>query len=207
MANDLIGLGKALEASAELTKEARQIIFNLLGPASKEAGELVGDALHNLRFKIAIKTLDRTRNLLKEKNICPHSVSAKLIVPILQNCSLEEDEELSERWSGLLASAASGEQIHDSYPRLLAELTPVDARILDRAYEQKLGDDPLLKIDDWEGTWIPNKDQLRISVDNLYRLRLLAPFIVDKNWPATQFHNASITPLGEDFVRKCRGPE
>lgn len=207
MANDLIGLGKALEATAELTKEARQIIFNLLGPASQEAGKFVGDALQNLRFERTLKMIDRAKQLLAERGIKPQVVGTKIIVPLIQYCSLEDDEDLTFRWAGLLASAVSGEELHSSYPRLLAELTPLDARILDQAYDQKVSGKPLLKVDDWKGLDMPDKDQLRITMDNLYRLRLLAPFLSNKNWPESQFHNASITPLGVDFVQKCRGPQ
>jgi hypothetical protein len=62
-------------------------------------------------------------------------VPLNILVPILNNCALEEDDALASKWAGLFASAAAGKSAHVSYAKILAEWTPVEARILDAMYQ------------------------------------------------------------------------
>jgi hypothetical protein len=48
MADDFLGIGKAVESADGLTKEARELIHLFLRSATKELGLLAGDALRNV---------------------------------------------------------------------------------------------------------------------------------------------------------------
>jgi hypothetical protein len=143
MAEDLIGFGKALASIPELTKELREFISKLLWPAGEETGELLRDKVKFLRFKNAVRTVQKAEQLLRDHGISPKSISLKTLIPIVEGCSIEEeDDNLVSKWAGLLASAAAGDPVHSSYPKILAELTSVEARILDAMYQRFIENEP-----------------------------------------------------------------
>ena len=66
--------------------------------------------------------------------------------PLLEGAALEDDENLSNKWAGLLASAATSneaEHSHPSFPRILSEMSPREALILDKLY--RVGGENLLE--------------------------------------------------------------
>jgi hypothetical protein len=75
---------------------------------------------------------NRAREVLREAGIQPGPVPLKILVSLLQNASLEEDEALQERWANLLANAATDvKRFRSFFPRALAQLGSVEARLLD----------------------------------------------------------------------------
>jgi hypothetical protein len=86
----------------------------------------------------------------------------------LQGAAIEEEEELHTKWSALLANAASSDKVHPSYIEILKQLTPDDARLLDRLYEHTTA----------RGKWLNNfleeeGDEDGIPFQNLVRLGLI----------------------------------
>jgi hypothetical protein len=133
MAEDLLGIGKATEAIA---KEVASLISPLLRPGVEITGHIITDQMTYLRLTRWVSILKKQQKLLEDNNIQPQMVPPKLLVPILMNGSLEDDDDLIDKWAGLLASAASGYSVHSSFPRILAELTSAEAKILDAMYER-----------------------------------------------------------------------
>src|SRR5581483_8633125 len=63
----------------------------------------------------------------------PQPVPGRLLLPILEKGSLEEDGDLQQRWAALLAnSAAQPENVLPAFVSILAELSPVEAALLER---------------------------------------------------------------------------
>jgi hypothetical protein len=133
MADDLMGLGKAIEA---ITKELGELVNPLLRPGAEVAGQMLADQWNHWRLTRMVSLVKKQKQLLEENNIQPKAVPPKLLVPILSSGSLEEDDYLTNKWAGLLASAAAGDPIHTSYPKILSELTSGEAKILDILYER-----------------------------------------------------------------------
>jgi hypothetical protein len=104
---------------------------------AQELGQLFSDPVRNYRIKQTLKRVKEMRKLLAASGIQPKSVPLKTLYPILEGCSLEEDtSDLVSKWVGLLASAAAGNLVHPSYPKILAELTSTEAKILDAMYDR-----------------------------------------------------------------------
>ena len=40
-----------------------------------------------------------------------------------------------DKWAGLLASSAAGNEVHSSFPQLLSQLSSCDAKLLDGLYK------------------------------------------------------------------------
>lgn len=94
---------------------------------------------------------------LNASGITPHAVSVKVLVPLLDGASLEdeENEEMIDRWAALLAHAAAGapvEMVLPSFPRILAELSPAEAVLLDSLYRDATSRD-VRPIQVFPGAW------------------------------------------------------
>ena len=71
--------------------------------------------------------------IAEEAGFTPQAVPIKLLFPLLDGASLEEDEDLHTMWSRLLASAASPEntnRVRPAYIAVLRQLAPDELAIL-----------------------------------------------------------------------------
>lgn len=73
--------------------------------------------------------------------MAPQQVPLKLLFPIIENASVEESDELQDRWANLLAHAADpGEAyaVSVSFPTILRELSARQVKFLDALYDHAL---------------------------------------------------------------------
>lgn len=206
------GAGKSLEKAVEAALEFAGAIIR---PPLEEIGLTLTDQVRSFRFKRQIRILLTARSRLEEAGIDPESVPLRTIVPLLEGASLEDDPELSEKWAGLLTSAAAGSNappVLPSFPVALAQLTPLDAKVLD-----------YLWLWDAENTDLfVDRDQARMDLeieheafavarDTLLGLRVVEPepasMVDSKGYfrPLNQ-QGIRITSLGRRFVTACQGP-
>jgi len=209
MMGDIITVGQAIDAGVQVTKELREFLLTLVGPVGKEMGEVMADKVRFLRFKNSLRTFERAKQLLAEHEIEPQQVNIKILIPVLEGASLEEDDGLVEKWAGLLASASANEPFHPSFPQLLNELSPLDARILDYAFEEaeRRGHDRSVTVDDLVKVLGKNETDIYLSTENLMRLRLMTPYMHNANPPEGEYQNVWITRLGFEFINACFGPK
>jgi len=212
MEEDKAGSGKLLEP---IVTVGAKLLTNLLEPASKELGELWGAMIKARRARLE-RMCEGAGRLVQATGREPQVGPSRVLIPILENGSLEdEDDNLAAKWVGLLASAAAGDRVHSSYPKLLAELTPEEARMLDAIYQKFLekgaaGEPARLAMPDLRALVNLPMKSFQIAVSNLSRLGLCAmPPIVGGisavTFASREVHFA-LTPLGEDFVATCQGP-
>ena len=91
-----------------------------------------------MRFKTQIKLLAKARKIVNEHGIKPRSVSVKILLPLLENASLENDEDLLDLWANLLANAANPEKSDNvglGYIEVLKLLSPKEAIVLEKLYD------------------------------------------------------------------------
>jgi len=214
MPDDLIGIGKAVEGINQLTKEFRELIKSFAGPSAKEIGELLADKIRYRRLKNLVPILQKAHRLLRNHGIDPQEVNLKLLFPILQEASLEEEDELVQKWAGLLASAAAGNRVRSSYPKILSELTCTDAKMLDLMFLRYDEKKPYDK-QDWstiqEMKKVANlsEEEALIAITNISRLGLSnIPSGLSDALAMSDIveYRIKLTPLGYDFVRACEGP-
>jgi hypothetical protein len=166
------GMDKALEVGSELFRK-------IAGPLAEEVGESIGVVARHYRYKLAVKMRQKTERMLKDAGINPHAVPPRLFLPIAENASMQDDEDLHTRWAALLANAAAvPDSVHPSFIEVLRQLTPQDARLLDDLYDScvKRG---AYKIQPWV--------QYMRHIDGLLQSE-------EGGYPAEQFEN--LTRLG-----------
>jgi hypothetical protein len=199
----------------DIIPEIKEFLGKLLGPSAEEFGLWGGQKIRFLRFKSSVKTFNRANELLKEAGFSePKPVDLKTLLPLMEFCSLEnEDSDLIEKWAGLLATASSLGLKNYAYPHILNQLSPIEVKIIDMLHENYI-DPSIAEYDEWfDRKEICNKlniskDDSIIYFDNLFRLGVaMSSFATTVDQVDKVFHkNCLLTPLGYDFTKACKGP-
>jgi hypothetical protein len=130
---------RATQASANASKEAIEAGRDLGRFISGPAGEVVGmlwDHLKVVRFKRQIRLIDRVRRFLAAERGMDgptRTITLKIGLPLLDNATLEEDDDLQDVWARLLVNggdADSGIEMRRAFVSVLAEMTALDVRNL-----------------------------------------------------------------------------
>lgn len=102
---------------------AKSFIGKILGPASEEIGLLVSDNIRYFRFKNQVRILIKANNYVESKGLKVKHIPTKILVPLLENASLEDDEELQDEWARLIGNMADSEQNlqNQIFPYLLSQ--------------------------------------------------------------------------------------
>lgn len=112
--------------------ELTRALTRSLGAPMEELGQFIADKIRFLRWKTAIRTLEKAKNILDKKEIKANKPSLKFLVPFLEECSLEEEAELEDAWANILASASEEERPeHTVYIGILSRLKSAHLKYLD----------------------------------------------------------------------------
>src|SRR5829696_7046169 len=90
-----------IEKGLELAKE---FLGKLISPTIEETGLLISDNIKFLRFKNQVRILLKAKNYVEKNNIPIKEISIKILVPLLDKASLEEDEVLQDKWAKMLVN-------------------------------------------------------------------------------------------------------
>jgi hypothetical protein len=195
----------------EATEELGVFMGTVAGSASIQLGELAGDEVKFWRFKRSLKHAQKAKKMLDTAGLKPHQVPFRTLVPLVEGGSLEDDEHMTEKWAALLANAAGGESnVPPSFPSVLRELEPTEARLLDVVYDSMMSLGPdfrrkygvereSLARDGFSVT----EAEFQYHVDNLVRLRLIRGMELLSQ---DEFAAIGLTEFGRAFVRACRPP-
>jgi hypothetical protein len=114
------------------------LLHSLAGPLAEEIGAIFGDKLRVYRVKNLISTMRKTERILREAGLPPNAVPPRLLLPIIETSSVEENETLQEMWAGLLATAShESDSVSPSFVETLKQLTPYEARYLERIFDKE----------------------------------------------------------------------
>ncbi|MGI4872068.1 MAG: Abi-alpha family protein [Janthinobacterium lividum] len=188
---------QAAAAVASIYGVVKPFLAKILGPAADEVGEIGRDYIKGFRAKNIEDRLTGADKLLGEAGIEPQPVPPKVLVPLLEAASLEDNPLLSEQWECLLANAANPyarAKIDGNLVDILKQinynqaimLTVISAMLgkgdASRSYQQMVGftlsaelvRDNLRIIHEAKPDIVSavSEEDFYISLDNLARLRL-----------------------------------
>jgi hypothetical protein len=132
------GWAKATEETAKASKEAvrasRELGHFIRGPAGEVMG-MLEDHLKVVRLERRVRLSARVRNILTEKGMDgpTRRIALNIGLPLLENATLEEDDDLQEVWARLLVNsgdANSGIEPRRAFGSVLAEMSALDVRNL-----------------------------------------------------------------------------
>ena len=197
----------------EAAKAAKEYLDKLVTPGLEQTGGIIGDTVAYWRFKNKVNLVLKAKAFLEAKGIEPCRVLPKVVAPLLEAGSLEEENDMKDRWATLLASAATDpNKVPPAFPRILSEISSKEARIMewmtDRVHQQ-IG-------------WIANGEEIRnvhhlatwdyeLLMGNLIRLNLCRPtqnpeggIVIGRITEWDSYQEVQFTRLGYAFVNSCR---
>jgi hypothetical protein len=127
---------KLVKAGVEAAlKPFADLLDKLAGPAAKELGLALKDHMRVFRLKRQLRLFERVKEMLAESNMQPGQVPFKLLLPLVENASVEENDNLQDRWAAMLANAAVNREVHPSFPEILKQLSEKEVAYLDACFE------------------------------------------------------------------------
>lgn len=221
------------DLSTEAVKQGLQQVGDIMrrisGPLADEIGEGMGVVARHYRYRLAVKMYQKTERMLINAGIDPHAVPPRLFLPMIENASMQDDEDLHTRWAALLANAAtSPDSVHPSFIEVLRQLTPKDAKLLDDLYDSCVTKGGR-GVQPWVRTITYAERERRMAegenpqeqFENLTRLGLIdTEYELDDNKIKVKFARSSgrakvdakldsddyLTDFAFRFVRACRAP-
>ena len=136
-APDLLKGGAAVAGALKLT----DVVKAMLGPATAEFAERLRDDVRLYRYGRQLECLKKAEKMATDAGFTPKAVPIKILFPLLEGASLEEDEDLHTMWAALLANAAlpeKGANVRPGFIALLKEMAPDEAVLL-KAFAESPG--------------------------------------------------------------------
>lgn len=225
-------IAKAIQESAKLGQKGLEIsikagsfLARVFKEPIDEIAGIVTDKLRFIRWKRMVQMADEVNKILEEKKITEtRAVPPKIALPILEDASLEDDQELQSLWNHLLANAMNphfNSEIRYGFIEMIKSITGIEAKLLNLFYESLHREGKLTPLSDVLQYSLTKEQIMRelslsidvyaISVNNLMRLQLLSPAILKGGVkmgpePLTIYKGidaVTLTPLGVKFVEAC----
>lgn len=199
-------------------KPFADLLDKIAGPAADEIGLTVRDTVRVFRIKRQVRLFQRVKEILDKAGIQPQKVPLKILFPILENASIEEDDQLQDCWAALLANNASGRYIEVIFPEILHQLSAADAILLQMCFHETFNHynrmsppwhQPVTTIiTAWEYRFRQNGNSpdfpvSDLSLDNLLRLGLLSRTSTGDPHHSDDYR---LTHLGYQFMGACEDP-
>lgn len=126
----------AIEKGIEI---AKSFVDKLVLPPIEELGLLVRDQMSYWRFSNQVKILNKARNICERNEISVKAIPPKLLCPYLENASLEDDDELQDKWAVLLVNMADSQQNIQNhvFPYILSQLSKEEFNLLESVLLEK----------------------------------------------------------------------
>jgi len=209
--NDELVQGAKAAAELEPAIEAFAEATGALEPVREATGWL-GDMIRYRREAHLAKVLMKAAEKVKESGLPAHAVRDKLLRAVVEDGSMEDDEGMQERWATLLANAATdnGDKIKLAYPKILADLEPKEALLLERLWEKT----PNPAEEPFETVGYETTNDL-VDIPELYNLDRLGVLRWVRSMPTTldsisdagaTLQGVQLTELGWEFVKACNPP-
>jgi len=223
-------VAKATSKALEVTEKVGCFVARVIGEPVDLAVGLLSDKLRFMRWERQLRMVDKCEEILKKRKIEGkiRPVPPKLALPIMENASLEEDDQLQNLWANLLSSALDPNFngiLRGAFIDIIKQLEIVDVHLLSflyNSYQNALRTNQTNKNISptsigWGKQDIANALSISLpiyenSIDNLMRVRCVSslvlklssimagnePMTIDKGYDVV-----CITSLGISFVEAC----
>ncbi|MCY1719574.1 Abi-alpha family protein [Prolixibacteraceae bacterium Z1-6] len=196
------------ESTQRAIEAVKPFLEKLVNPPLNELGLLFQDKVRLWRFNNQLKIVAKAQKMVEEHKIPVQPISLKILSPLLDMCSLEEDENLQDMWAHLLANYANKELHLKStiFPYILSQLSSREAIVLNDNYQK-------VDLNNFEKKSSGNNsfELEEYEIMNLLRLRLLtekystnvALASVAPGLSSVIRVNTQLTPLADEFLKAC----
>lgn len=218
--DDLIKAAPAIAkgaAALAATVPFTAIMKRMLGPAADEVAEQLRTEIKVYRYGRTLKLLEKAERMANEAGFSPKAVPIKLLFPLLEGASLEEDEGLHDMWAALLTNASmseSSDMVRPGFIAVLRQMASDEAAILNFLFDEankpkpfgQNGDQTFGRLSQLYAGLGKKHTQLGDATDLMVCLASLeAANLIEKD----KNNNAlfGLTFRGGAFVTACRPPQ
>jgi len=221
---ELLKGGAAVAGALKLTDLAKA----MLGPATAEFAERFRDQVRLYRFGRQLECLKKAERMAQDAGFTPKAVPIKILFPLLEGASLEENEDLHTMWAALLANAASparNDLVRPGFIAILRQMAPDEGSLLSVIADLTDGHSSLLRS--FKATSKPVLDRAIAAHNHIQMERLRATVRQEREEEgATESRlqtcvqllaNAGLVEIGDDiitlsslgrtFLESCRPPK
>ena len=126
------------EGELEITPEEIEGTLRAITPeAVRQAGGILSDTVRSWRVMNEMRIVKRVQEYAKKHGIKLGPVALKVLAPLLETASLEEDATLQKMWAALLLNAsAKTADVETRYIDMLKQLSAVEVKLLDYFYDK-----------------------------------------------------------------------
>lgn len=177
MSKEINVKSSTIEKGLEVAKE---FVSKLLGPTIEELGLLMADRIKYYRYKNQVNILIKAKNYVESKKLDVREIPTKILVPLLEQASLEEDEEMQIKWANLIGNLADSEQNlqNQIFPYLLGQISfteyqeLLDLNSKEEEFRQKKNelDTKIKEIKDEKGMFASIPHELNRQFDSLTKI-------------------------------------
>lgn len=119
---------------------AKDFIDKLVLPPAEELGLLIKDQISLWRFNNQVRILNKAKVVCEKNNISIKAIPPKLLCPYLEHASLEDDDELQDKWAILLVNMVDSQQNIQNhvFPYILSQLSRDEFKLLESVHIEKM---------------------------------------------------------------------
>jgi hypothetical protein len=135
---DIEKIFENLNIPKQLLDKSEALLKTLFGPSFDELGGLIADQVKLRRFNNQVNIFTKAQEKLKQNNINPQKVSLKVLAPLIEYSSLEEEENLQDKWSNLISHILGGDKevvFHQNCITILNRISSEEAKLLDKLHD------------------------------------------------------------------------
>jgi len=127
-----------LNLPKQLLDKSEALLKTLFGPSFEEAGGMIADQVRLRRFKNQISIFSKAQEKLRQSSIDPQKISLKVLAPMIEFSSLEEEPDIQDKWSNLIAHILGGDKelvFQQNCITILSKLASEEANLIDRLHD------------------------------------------------------------------------
>ncbi|WP_299162815.1 Abi-alpha family protein [uncultured Tenacibaculum sp.] len=135
---ELSEIAKELNLPKQLLDKGEKVIKAVLGPSVSQISETFADNFRLRRFKNQIKILTKAQEHIEKLGFDPKQVNLKVLAPLVQLSSLEENIELQERWAKLITNIVKIEGqtlLKQNSIEIISKISNEEAQLIDFLYD------------------------------------------------------------------------
>lgn len=209
---------KTITAGVQGNPDAIAEFFNGIVPDFiKDGVGILSDQVKFWRWNNQVNIITKAQIKIDASGLDKKQIPLKVLVPIIENSSLEQDQNMQDKWANMLANAATGNvEISPNYAAILNELSPLEVSILDKIYQEVNRETDYQKRKSFQFDANKIKTMLSITeekmdliIENLFRLNVLQSpagkgvMLGDIPFALRTTKIFEFTTLGYEFVKAC----
>jgi hypothetical protein len=214
------------EKSVELSEKIGGFFAKVFKEPVQEISGMISDRLRFVRWLRLVQMSDEVNKILSDRGVNDtRAIPPKIALPIFEDGSLEEDQNIQYMWNHLLANAMDPKfngELRYGYVDVIKNITGVEALMLNKFYDILKSDGHINDISNIMNYSLSKEQIIKIagideptyhvSIHNLMRMQCIGPAILKSHGitigpePITIYKGTdavALTPFGVKFVEAC----